>query len=107
MSNLMRKSIPVLKILNKATPALRRQIIKEADKTLIHCICECAKNILNGNVPLNTPNKRRLTRYAYDLEKLVTKKTPLKSKKRIIQKGGLLGALLTPVLSILGGLLAR
>jgi hypothetical protein len=34
----------------------------------------------------------------------VLKKTPLKTKKKIAQTGGFLGALLAPIVKILGGL---
>jgi len=40
------------------------------------------------------------------LRALSIKKTSVRKKRRIIQKGGFLGAILTPVLSLLGGLLA-
>jgi hypothetical protein len=36
---------------------------------------------------------------------LSAKKTPYKKKRHIIQTGGFIGALLTPIISILGGLL--
>jgi hypothetical protein len=34
------------------------------------------------------------------------KKTSLKKKRKILQKGGFLGALIPPILSVLGGLFA-
>jgi hypothetical protein len=38
------------------------------------------------------------------LRRLALKKTPLKEKKILIQSGGFLGALLGPIISILGNL---
>jgi len=38
------------------------------------------------------------------LRKLVLKKTSLKNKRKIVQTGGFLGALLGPIVSVLGSL---
>ena len=73
----------------------------------VKCICECCKNILNGNVPLSEKQKTVLKRKRYNLRRLVSTKTPISKKKKIIQSGGFLGAILGPVASILGGLLGN
>jgi hypothetical protein len=38
------------------------------------------------------------------IRKLVLKKTSLKSKRKIVQTGGFLGAILGPIIKVLGGL---
>ena len=48
---------------------------------------------------------RKLRREKHNLRRLALKKTPLKKKRKILQKGGFLGAILAPALSVLGGLL--
>ena len=57
---------------------------------------ECSFDIRSETKIVSTQNK---------LRELVLKKTPKKKKIDIIQTGGFLGALITPILSILGGLL--
>lgn len=74
------------------------------DKDFIHCICECSKNLLKGKVPITSSQKKNLAKRKNSLRLLTLKKTPLKKKKRIIQTGGFLGALLAPIVSALGGL---
>ena len=71
----------------------------------IDCVSECAKNIIKGNVPLNPAQLRRLRRERSNVRVLALKKTSLKKKRRVLQKGGFLGALLPPVLGVLGSLL--
>ena len=60
-------------------------------------MCECAHNILKGNVPLKNSHKGRLRQYKNDLQALVKRKTALHERKRILQKGGFVGALLAPL----------
>jgi hypothetical protein len=95
-----------LKLLNDATPKMRKKILKDCKRNLLCCICECALNVLKGNVPLKKSQKSKLARFKERLRKLASKKTRAKIKKRIVQSGGFIGALLTPVLSFLGTLLS-
>ena len=101
----MRMQAAKLRQLRYAKPAVRKQMIKNGDKELINAICETCKNILKANVPLTPSQKRRLCRHKRTLRELVKKKVSLKRKKQILQKGGFLGALITPILSLLGGLI--
>ena len=78
------------------------QYAKRCNKEFLDCISECAKNILHRNVQLTTKQKTALRRNRQNLRQLSIKKTLLKKKRQIIQKGGLLGAILAPVLATLG-----
>jgi len=64
-----------------------------------------SKNVLLGNVPLSSRQNAKLSRSNNDLRLLSAKKTLLRKKRQIVLKGGLLAALLPPVLSLLGGAL--
>jgi len=78
-----------------------------ADNDFVKCLCECAKNIIKGNVKLTTLQRSKICRRKQSFRKLVLKKTPLKEKREIVQSGGFLGALLGPIVSILGGLFGK
>ena len=80
----------------------RNHIINVAGKELVHCIGDCVLNVLNGNIPLEYEEKKRLKRYRNCLRELVKKKTSDKKKKHITQEGGFLGAVI-PILSGLVG----
>ena len=58
---------------------------------LVHCICDCVHNILQGNIPVTDEEKDRLKRHRHCLRELVKKKTPDKKRKHLIQEGGFLG----------------
>ena len=90
-------------MLRDAKPKLRKTIL--GDKGLISCLCECSKNIFKGNVSLSPAQKRNLRRHKKSLRELTLKKISKKKKIKILQKGGFLGALITPILSLLGGML--
>ena len=107
MSDRMRRFLPMLRRINKLGDKTKRQYVKKCNKEFIDCISECAKNVLRGNVPLKSSQIGRLRRHKQDLRALSIKKTSLRKKRRILQKGGFLGAILTPVLSLLGGLISN
>ena len=64
---------------------------------LVCSVCECARNLLKGNVPLTSDQKRKLARHKGALRKIVKKETPATQKKKIVQRGGFLGAVLGPL----------
>lgn len=108
MSKRLHRNSPFLQVLAKGTAKQRRGLILGADKQLVDCLCECALNVLNGNIPLKPSEKRKLKKYKQNLRSLVNKKVSVQKKKKTLnQKGGFLGALLTPILSALGGLLLK
>jgi len=65
-----------------------------------------SKNVLNGNVDLNSRQFARLKREKKDVRALARKRTSLK-KRQIVQKGGFIGALLMPPIATLGSLLVN
>jgi len=106
MSARIKKYANLLQQLHRAPAAKKKALLKKygGQREFVKCLCECSKNILCGNIALTPSQKRALLKRKSDLKKLSLKKTSLKTKKRIVQKGGFLGALLGPIVSILGGL---
>lgn len=101
MSRRVLNNAEILKFLHKAKPQYRRAILKQADKALIHCICECTHNTLRGKLPLTNQQKSKLGRHKKLLRRIVKRGEPLSVKKKIIvQKGGaLLPLLLAPLIT--------
>ena len=97
MSTCLKKNAHILHVLTHATPQICKAIIGAVDRELITCLCECAQNILNGNVPMTKNYLKHLQRYRSDVRTLAKKRTPKHSKKKILQKGGFLPALLAPI----------
>ena len=84
-------------VLAHALPQMCKAIIGAADHELMSCLCECAQNILNGNVPLTKSHLKHLQWYHSDVRTLAKKRAPKHKKKKILQKGGFLSALLAPI----------
>ena len=80
------------------------RIIDEGGMKLVHCICDCVHNILQGNIPVNEEEKERLKRYKECLRVLVKKKTSDKKRKHLIKEGGFLGSLIPILVGLVGKL---
>lgn len=107
MSVRFRRNINLLKDLYKASAKDKKKIIESASKDLVKAICECACNIIRGNVPLTTKQFNQLKKCHKQLKSL-TGKSSVESKRKIIQQGGFLGLLLKPIAQLLlGGLVNR
>jgi len=91
--------------LHRAKPTTRKRLLhKHCDDDFVCCIVECVRNLLKGNVPLNSIQKRKLQSKKKVLRQLVLKKTSQRKRRQLVQSGGFLGALLGPIVSVLGSL---
>lgn len=89
----------LLRVLAKAPPALRKAVLKEADKALVFSICEICDNTLSGNVPLKETERHKLKKHKKILRALASKGGSWKQKKRIAQTGGAFIPLLLSLLA--------
>ena len=100
MSGRMKKHALCLQLLIETRNAkLRKAILEHADPEFIRALCECAKNILQGNVKMASDEKSRLRKYRSKLRLLASKRgLSMKQKRRKLQQtGGFLPALLAPL----------
>ena len=99
MSGRMKKHALCLQLLIETRNAkLRKAILEHADPDFIRALCECAKNILQGNVKMASDEKSRLRKYQTKLRLLARKNVSVKQKRRKLQQtGGFLPALLAPL----------
>lgn len=104
ISRRVQQYAPTLHALARTTEALRRETMQTAKKELVMVLVECAQNVLMGNIRLDPSEVRQLRQYKSSIEKLVKKKTSISQRRLILQKGGFLGLILRPLLSMLGGL---
>ena len=101
--NRLRKNGPTLRLLQKAPAPLQKHILDKASPALIRCLCDCAHNVLQGNVEITHHHKRKLKPHKTKLRKLADRKVALKTKRRIIQKGGFLPILLSALAPVISG----
>lgn len=102
MSQRIKTHLPELQVLAKCNPKQRKAFLEHANKDLVLCIAECCSNCLKGNIPLTKSQKKKLSRYKKELRQIGNKNSSHQMRKNIIvQKGGFLGSLLAPILSLL------
>lgn len=78
----------LLQALVKLKTQPRLSLLRVADQCLVTAICECALNILNGNIPLSESVKYRLSKEKSVVRVLARKNSSWKSKRQLIwQKG--------------------
>lgn len=83
------KDTALLTALIHATPKERKALLKVCDKSRIRSVCECAYNVLRGNVPLSTKTKGQLSKHKVALRRIVKRGECWgKKRKYLIQKGG-------------------
>jgi len=112
MPTRLERHAPLLKALHKASPKAKKSMLKSYchDSDFVKCLCDCAINILKGNVSVSPPHLKVLHRGKRILRELALKKTSLKKKKNLIQSGGflpLLAALIPSAISLITGLINR
>jgi hypothetical protein len=105
MSTTLQHQGEILRLLRKAKPPVVKAVIRTASPKLISALCECCHNVLKGHVPLSRAQKQRLSRYRAGLRTITKNKLSVKKKKQILQQGGFLGALLGPIVKVLGSVL--
>ena len=101
----LKKHLPLLHLLARGKPAIKQAIIHDAGPEVIQVLCECAKNTLNGNIKLSPTQYKKLKRYQKPLRLLANKKSGIRKRKEILQKGGFLGALLGAVIPAIATIL--
>ena len=99
MSSLVKRALPLLKLLLEANPKLKKAIIKYATPDVVKAISEIALNMLKGVIKLTSNQKHRLSRYKKEFHTLGKKGISIKKKRKLlVQKGGGAGlAILLPI----------
>ena len=104
----LKTHLPLLKYLAHGKPGIVRALMRDASPELVRILCECAHNTLKGNVSLNPSQKKKLHKFKKQLRTLADKRKSSKEKRRALQTGGFLPALLAAtvpvVTSVLGNL---
>ena len=103
---LTKKQLRDLELIKTCPNTLRKDLLKKLPSRSVKAICECTLNVLKGNVPLSSYQKKSLSKYKATLRKIGAKKGSLFHKKKlIIQRGGFLNILIPAALSVLTGLI--
>lgn len=86
---LKREDAALLTALIHATPKERKALLKALHVSRIKSVCECAYNLLRGNISLSDKSKIKLKKYKSILRRLAKRDETWEKKKRyLVQKGG-------------------
>lgn len=108
MSKRFQRNIAAIRQLHKASTQKKKSLIQSASSDLICALCDCALNIKSGRVPLTSKQFDKLKSYHKQLKAVSSKTSSQKSKRKVLQTGGFLGALLKPIAQLLlGGLIGN
>jgi hypothetical protein len=95
-------NLQTLRAYKKSQKKKRKRILSSANKDFIRCICECAENTLNSNVPLTQAQYQKLVQYKHILRRLCLRGEDWEQKREIInQSGGFILPLISPILAVL------
>ena len=98
-----------LQLLARAKKVVRNKKIKTAPKDLILALVDVARAIIKGEISLSPTQLGAVRRHKNTLKKVTKPRATVKTLRRTFQTGGLLPAILGPVLKIaaplIGGLL--
>ena len=101
----LQKSLPLLNVLSKLSPRVRRIVLKEisGEKILYNSLHELAHNTLNGRLKLSTQQVKKLKPFKRLLQQLclASNRKCSKKRKQLVQKGEGILPILIPALTAL------
>jgi len=108
MSKGVKRNHQFLEKLHGCGRSERSKLIKAASNDNIDALSEIALNTLLGHIPLREEDKKKLKRNSDKIRKLAHRRISRTKKKiLLVQQGGFLPLLLTPLLTALAGLAAK
>ena len=103
---LTKQQLNDLQLIKSCPKVLLKQLLKKLPIRSVKAICECTLNVLNGNVPLSSNQKKSLRKHKITLRKICAKRGSLFTKKKlIVQHGGFLNILIPAALTVLTNLI--
>ena len=106
MTKRIKKNLDWLNALACCKSSEQKRLLSISSPEKINAVCDCIKNVLNGNVPVSAETKKKLSTKKKLLRELVDRSVKVPARRRkLIQLGGgfgLLSAVLLPTLIGLG-----
>ena len=89
MTKRMQKHKKELCFLSRCSKEQRYKLLNTAPSSLVHAVGDCAKSVLEGDLPISNYYRKKLRKDINILKKLATRNNSITSKKKILksQKG--------------------
>ena len=105
MSDHVRQLTPVVITLRSLKPKQRKVVVDCLGRNHLKGLTEVAVNIVKSTVQLTPQELSTCRRWRKSLKLIALKRYPVKEKRKILQKGGFLGAILPVLASVLGAVI--
>ena len=79
------KHVGFLKRIHRCGKSKFCHLIGECDQERINAICECTDNVLRGNVPITTRQKKRIEKHREVLQNIADPSIDWKRKRKFLQ----------------------
>ena len=96
----LEKHREILLMISKAKPSAAKKLLNAAPSSLVKVIAEIALNALNGIIPLTARKLGKLKKYKNNLRAVANAPSD-ESRRKVLQRGGFVGALLGAALPLL------
>ena len=97
----IKRHAPVLQALRRLNNNARLSVMGSAKKELIATLVACARAIINRAVRLTERQTNEIRRHATSIRELLRSRATIAQRRKTLQTGGFLGALLGPILGLL------
>ena len=105
MSEKVNRLTPYVITLAGLRPSQLRTLLSMASKEQIKAMEEVALNIVKNTVSLSEDDAKVCRRWRKPLRLLALKRYPQKEKRKILQQGGFIGAILPILASVIGSVI--
>ena len=104
--NELQKHLPVLEWLKSLNTKEQLMIIKNANRGLLEVLSAIALNVIKKNIELSSRDISNLRKHENSLVRLAQRKHSLATRRKILQRGGLLSSLLGLLPALVSGVLS-
>ena len=102
----IKKHLGILEYLRDLPKKNQINIIKNADKKLLHCLSEICLNLVRRQIPLKPNEIKNLKKYEKEIRILAERKHSLVKRKKVLIKGGFFPSLLGLLPTLISGIIA-
>ena len=97
----VRQHLEFLSYLKSIPPRRQKLLLKAADKEILSALAEICLNLIKKNCPLTKSQIKKLIPYERQIYEMSSRKKSVAYKKRLVQSGGFVTALLSTILPAL------
>ena len=95
----LKPSVGDVYALSKASSRGKKELLRHIPDHSVEAICQCASDLLLKRLPLNKKGCQKLQPHKRQILELLQRDKSVGQRRRILQRGGFVGALVTALMS--------